>query len=80
MKILDFPIERRTGDWVLEVRVRDTGLTIAIFLVDGSYDEVERLTQRLSTFDRPVSAMPAQHLTVAEFEREFGPLIAHDLG
>jgi hypothetical protein len=73
MKILDFPIERWLGDWLLEVRARDGGLTVAIFVVDGSFDEVERLTQRLHTRDHWVSAMPVQHLTVEEFEAQFGP-------
>jgi len=75
MKVLDFPVERRTGDWLLEVRGRDSGETLAIFVVDGSYDEVERLTQRIYSYRHAVSAMPVHHLTVAEFEAEFGAIL-----
>jgi hypothetical protein len=78
MKVLDFPVERRTGDWLLEVHARDSGETLAIFVIDGSYDEVERLTQRIYTYRHAASAMPVQHLTVAEFEAEFGPILDHD--
>jgi hypothetical protein len=80
MKVLDFPVERRTGDWLLEVRARCGGETLAIFVIDGSYDEVEWLAQRIYTYHHAVSAMPAQHLTVPEFEAKFGAVLGRHKG
>jgi hypothetical protein len=44
-EVLDFPVEIQRGDWLLKVRARDSGETVAIFVIEGSYDPVEWLTQ-----------------------------------